>query len=108
VLDTLEIIDPRMREAVRADLERYQVRPDPLPPDAQVVLVGHRMAGKSSLLPHIASLLARRGFDLDVEIERRSGRSVKELFEKGEAIFRRAEREAFLELPPRSVVAAGG
>jgi shikimate kinase len=108
VLEELKIIDPRVRESVQAELERHRARPDPLPPETQVVLVGHRMAGKSTLLPHIASRLDRPGFDLDVEIARRSGRSVKELFESGEAAFRRAERDAFLALPTRAVVASGG
>jgi shikimate kinase len=104
----LEIVDPRVRERVRAEIERYRPRPDPLPADAQIVLVGHRMAGKSTLLPHVASLVGRPGFDLDVEIERKAGRPVMELFQSGEADFRRAEREAFLAIPSGSVVAAGG
>ena len=61
-----------------------------------VVLVGLPGAGKSTVGPLLAARLGGWRFvDLDVEIERATGRSVAEIFATdGEAAFRQLEREA--------------
>lgn len=60
------------------------------------MLVGLPGAGKSTVGPLLAERLGGWRFvDLDVEIERATGRSVSEIFAlEGEAAFRRLEREA--------------
>jgi len=71
------------------------------------VLIGHRGAGKTSLLSRYAGL----GFstlDLDREIENRTGRRVSEIFQNdGEDAFRKIERETFASLPVQGIVAVG-
>lgn len=74
----------------------------------QIVLVGHRSAGKSRLLPLVAQLVDRPGIDLDAAIAERAGRDLKGWVREDPAGFRRAERETFEALPPGRVVAAGG
>ena len=76
-----------------------------------VVLVGLMGSGKST----VGRLLAARwGFpfvDLDAEIERASGLSIKEIFEReGEAGFRAREAEATRAIAPSApmVIAVGG
>lgn len=66
----------------------------------RTVIVGHRGTGKSSLLERIRKYYGdeNRGglfFDLDSEIEKRSGQKIDELFAQGEGYFRRAELETF-------------
>jgi shikimate kinase len=73
-----------------------------------VVLVGHRGAGKTTLLAPLAERLGRPAVDLDVLIASRAGSSARALFERSEAAFRAAEREAFLSVGSPSVIAAGG
>jgi shikimate kinase len=76
-----------------------------------ITLVGYRGTGKSSLAPRLASLLNFDWVDADVELERSTGRSIREIFVAGgEAEFRRLERElmACLLKRDRLVLAAGG
>lgn len=76
-----------------------------------VTLIGYRGAGKSTLAPRIASALGWAWLDADVELERRAGRTIKEIFAaEGEAGFRARERELMHELlmSDRLVLAAGG
>jgi shikimate kinase len=80
-------------------------------PPRRVVLVGFMGSGKSTVGPLLADLLGWDFLDMDVAIEKRTGRSVPALFaEEGEAAFRRIEREAAEEAQglDRHVVAAGG
>ncbi|HVG62499.1 MAG TPA: shikimate kinase [Hyalangium sp.] len=72
------------------------------------MLAGHRTAGKTRLLPLVSWLLGRPGLDLDREIERTSGRSLKTWVAEDPKAFRAAERQALLSLPPGSLVAVGG
>ncbi|MEP6769429.1 MAG: thiamine phosphate synthase [Acidobacteriota bacterium] len=77
----------------------------------RVYLVGFMGSGKTSIGRRVAERLGVPFVDLDEEIERTSGRTVRALFEDaGEAAFR--EREAvFLEATrslPNAVVATGG
>ncbi len=66
-------------------------------------------AGKSTVGARVAELAARPFVDLDRLIERRHG-PIPELFERGEADFRRIEEETLSEAlaGPDSVVALGG
>lgn len=70
----------------------------------RTALIGHRGVGKTSLLERIRTYHADAGrkvecFDLDAEIERRTRRSVQEIFAgSAEAEFRRIERETFSAL----------
>jgi shikimate kinase len=74
----------------------------------QVVLVGHRSAGKSRLLPLVASHLGRAPVDLDAAIAARYKRSLREWVASDEPGFRAAERATFQALSPGKVVAVGG
>jgi shikimate kinase len=59
-----------------------------------IYLVGFMGAGKSSVGSRLAAVLGRPFIDLDVEIQRREGRSVPEIFRhRGEDGFRRIERQ---------------
>jgi shikimate kinase len=102
----LEKLDPRVRDEVRQDAQAAGEERPPLT-SSRVVLVGQRASGKSVLLPALAPRLALPAFDLDREIERRHGRSIRDWFSADPAGFRRAERETFLALPASCVVAAG-
>ena len=87
------------------DLARRRV------PPGRVYLVGFMGSGKTSIGRRVAERLGVPFVDLDDEIERTSGRTVRALFEDaGEAAFR--EREAvFLEATrslPDAVIATGG
>jgi shikimate kinase len=77
----------------------------------RIVLVGLMGSGKTTVAPLLARLLGWEHLDMDVEIERRVGRRVAEIFrEQGEAAFRDHERALAAELAARErlVVAAGG
>jgi len=103
----LDAVDPRLSQRLRESL----TAPGPvvLPAKGQtVVLAGHRTAGKTRLLPLVSWLLGRPGLDLDREIERTSGRSLKTWVAEDPKAFRAAERQALLSLPPGSLVAVGG
>jgi shikimate kinase len=69
-------------------------------------------SGKTTVGRRVASRLDRPFFDADVELEERSGRSVREWFaESGEDAFRDAESAtltALLDHPEPAVIAAGG
>ena len=77
-----------------------------------VVLVGLSGSGKSSVGRRVAALLARPFRDADDEIERRTGRTVREIFAAdGEPAFREIEADVMSELlssDESSVIAAGG
>lgn len=74
-------------------------------------LTGFMGTGKSVVGRELARRLRRPFVDLDAEIERASGRSVAELFEKrGEKAFRSLERKALANAAKKGgrVVALGG
>jgi shikimate kinase len=80
-------------------------------PRGHLVLVGLPGAGKSTVGSQVALLLGRPFIDFDVELERREGRSVSQLFaERGEAAFRKMEVALTAELIHNepSVWAPGG
>ena len=81
------------------------------PAPHRIVLVGLMGSGKTTVAPLLGRLLGWEHLDMDVEIERRAGRRVAEIFrQRGEAAFRAEERALALELAERDrvVVAAGG
>jgi shikimate kinase len=76
-----------------------------------VTLIGYRGTGKSSIAPRLAERWGSDCIDADVELERRAGRSIREIFATdGEAEFRRLERDVLVDLLQRDrlVLAAGG
>jgi shikimate kinase len=107
VREILEAIDHRMKPGMEVTLVRPGQTAVPQPGQT-VVLAGHRAAGKTRLLPLVGKLLGRSGVDLDAELERQSGRSLREWVAQNPSEFRAAERRAFLELQPGSLVAVGG
>lgn len=108
-MELLAALDPRLRPALEAELRRRAAEPiDGLPRGVTVVLAGHRAAGKSGLLAGVAALLGRPAIDLDRELERQSGRSLRDWVRADEPSFRAAERRVFGELAPGGVVAVGG
>jgi shikimate kinase len=84
---------------------------DGLTPPSRIVLVGFMGAGKSTVGPLVAEALGWSFLDLDVELARRLGSSIADVFRtRGERVFREeelrlAEDTASLE---RHVLAAGG
>ncbi len=76
-----------------------------------LVLIGYRATGKTTLARHLARRLDWDWIDADVEIERRAGKSIARIFaEQGEAAFRDLEAVVIADLCRRSrlVLAAGG
>jgi shikimate kinase len=77
-----------------------------------LVLVGMMGSGKTTVGRRVAARLGRRLRDSDAEVEARTGRTVREIFESdGEAAFRAEEARALAEAlddPEPAVVAAAG
>ncbi|CAN5585695.1 shikimate kinase [soil metagenome] len=76
-----------------------------------IILTGMMGAGKSHVGRLVAKRLGRRFVDLDREIQRKAGRSIKQIFAReGEAAFRELERQTFAKVIAGSnrVVATGG
>jgi shikimate kinase len=81
------------------------------PVDGHLVLVGLPGAGKSTIGRAAARMLGRPFLDFDLEIERRTGRTVARFFaEHGEPAFREAEVALTRELAaaPPMVLSPGG
>lgn len=82
---------------------------DPTRP--HLILVGLPGCGKSTVGKAVAERLGRSFLDFDVEIERRQGKTVAEIFgEKGEGHFRELERALTeeLQLMGNMILAPGG
>ena len=76
-----------------------------------LVLIGYRGTGKSTVARLVAERLGWPWFDADAEIEERSGKSIARLFaEDGEATFRDWESQVVADLARREqcVLALGG
>jgi len=76
-----------------------------------LILIGYRATGKTTLAKLLAARLGWEWIDADVEIERRAGKSIARIFaEDGEPAFRDLEAEVIAELCGRErlVLAAGG
>ncbi len=81
----------------------------PLP--ARILLVGFMASGKSSVGRQVARLLGWRFVDFDVEIRRRTGRDIADIFDRGgEGEFRAIEARVARRLlrRDRAVLASGG
>lgn len=69
------------------------------PSRPHIILVGLPGAGKSTVGRAVAERLSRTFLDFDLEIERREGKTVSQIFgEKGEEYFRKMERTLTEEL----------
>ena len=78
-----------------------------------LVLVGMMATGKTTVGSRLARRLERRFVDSDDQVERRTGRTVRQIFEQdGEDAFRQHEAEALAEAlgaeEPAVIAAAGG
>ena len=76
-----------------------------------ITLIGYRGCGKSSVAPRLAKRLGWEWSDCDIEIEKRCGVSVRDIFQhEGEAGFRTRESEVLEDLlsQPQLVLASGG
>lgn len=85
----------------------------PVPGAGHLVLVGMMASGKTSVGRRVARALGRDFLDSDDQVEARTGRTVREIFESdGEAAFRVLEAEALAAALDRAepvvVAAAGG
>jgi shikimate kinase len=76
-----------------------------------LVLIGYRGTGKSTVAQRLALALGWDWVDADVELELRAGRSIAAIFvEQGEPAFRDLESQVLADLAAgdRRVIAAGG
>jgi shikimate kinase len=77
-----------------------------------IYLVGFMGVGKTCVGQCLAGLLDRPFIDLDLEIEKREGKSVREIFAQcGEGYFRLVENEELMRVtagPPRVIALGGG
>jgi len=76
-----------------------------------LILIGYRATGKTTLAKLLAGRIGWEWIDADVEIERRAGKSIARIFaEDGEPAFRDLEAEVIADLCGREklVLAAGG
>jgi shikimate kinase len=77
----------------------------------QLILIGYRGTGKTTVARRVADLLELDCFDADVEVERRAGKSIKQIFaEDGEPAFRDLEVQVITDLVQHrdSVLSLGG
>lgn len=84
---------------------------EPIEPIERIVLVGMMCSGKSAVGAELARRLGWEHVDLDREVERAAGRSVRDIFAaEGEAAFRRMEAEATRRIAERArvVLSPGG
>lgn len=74
-------------------------------------LIGYRGTGKTTVAAALAEKLQRPWFDADVEIERRAGKSIREVFTvEGEPAFRDWESAAIADLSSQTeiIISVGG
>ena len=76
-----------------------------------ITLIGYRGSGKSTVAAPLAARLAWDWIDADIEIERRAGCTIREMFDtQGESYFRDLEQRTLRDLLRQKnlVIAAGG
>jgi shikimate kinase len=81
------------------------------PMSRMLSLIGYRGTGKSTVGMRLARRLKWDWIDTDNEVERRAGRTIKEIFAtEGEPRFRQIERDVIVDLVQRNhlVVSTGG
>lgn len=102
----------RLRVTTKATWSRLSTsEPLPLSAKKNIALIGFMATGKSTVGRKLARRLKRRFVDLDDAIEAREGMKVREIFgRKGEAYFRKVEKEALQGLLQHDaqVIATGG
>lgn len=79
--------------------------------DKNIVLIGYRATGKTTVGRKVAEKLGRPFVDSDHAIEKKAGQSISEMVEaKGWDFFRGQEKDTLLELTgsPGQVIACGG
>jgi shikimate kinase len=79
--------------------------------DFNIVLIGYRGTGKTSVARELAARLGWPWFDADEEIERAAGKSIAEIFAaSGEATFRDWETQVIDQLSAKhgAILATGG
>ncbi len=77
----------------------------------RIVLIGYRGTGKTTVSRLVAQRLNLDWWDADIELERRAGKSIKQIFaDDGERVFRDLEVQTIAELVQRDqvVLAVGG
>ena len=77
----------------------------------QLILIGYRGTGKTTVARRVAELLELECFDADVEIEHRAGKSIRQFFDDdGEQAFRDREVQVIADLVQHgdSVLSLGG
>lgn len=76
-----------------------------------LTLIGYRGCGKSTVAPVLAQQMGWKSVDADVELERRAGKTIREIFATdGEPVFRQMEHDVLADLLGQEnlIVAAGG
>jgi shikimate kinase len=75
-----------------------------------ILITGPKHSGKSVTARTLAGIMGESPADLDETIEKRTGKSPRELFKEGPEIFRKAEALALLSLlsGKARIIAAGG
>ncbi len=75
-----------------------------------LILIGMPGCGKSTIGKELAKAMGMPFYDVDIEIVRMTGQSIKELFTQGEDYFRTKETEAIAYLAQKegSVISCGG
>lgn len=76
-----------------------------------VLLIGYRGTGKTTVARHIAARLGWTWLDADVELERRAGKSIAQMFaDDGEQAFRDLESQVLADVVEldETIIALGG
>jgi shikimate kinase len=73
-----------------------------------VLIVGGSGAGKTALAESMAPLLGLEAIDLDLRIAQNAGKSIREIFGQGEAVFREMESKALPKCMEKPAVVALG
>ena len=75
-----------------------------------IILIGMPGSGKTTIGKKLAKKLQLDFYDADVEVEKNTGQTIKELFIVGEDCFRKAETATIKELTKKqnSIIACGG
>lgn len=75
-----------------------------------IVFIGMPGAGKTSIGKAVAEKLQLPFYDVDIYIENKEGKLIKEIFQHGEEHFRKIESQAIIEISQHcpSVISTGG
>ena len=76
----------------------------------KVVLIGMPGSGKTTIGKVLAKELSYNFYDMDIYIEKKNKRKIKDIFNDGEDCFRKLETEACrdLSLKKRAIISSGG